>query len=221
MKTVMKKKATKSKAARPKRRSAWDRLSAAGKRVAVAKDVLRQLDAGLFEAHNGIYFEEVNGPRPDFGCNIKKNHECRACAKGGLMIGWMRLTKREPEVVKLKDHGHWNYEDNGKATVRRRGRSFVREMTDQCVTNSLLECFDHRTLNLIESCFENWESSCRWARLFEFQELKDAGQYGKVADLRMRGIMGNIIRNKGEFIPKEGPIFVKLRSPAKRKTARK
>lgn len=195
------------KTAKPRRRKSWRRMTQAQRAVAVAKDVLLQLKLRKFTARTGEYFKEVNGRKANFSCTIKPGHTCQACAKGGLMIARMKLTRSVPDAVRIKSGD--SIPSNWRAEVfRSSSGKMVRRMGERLIVNSLADCFGEGQLDRIEVCFEAWMNNIHGI------SPEVVGLYSPLSpEKRMRGIMGNIIRHKGVFVPSAGPIFVRVKLP--------
>ena len=73
----------------------WDRMTKAQKRVAIAKDVIAQVHAGLLLATPGEYVDFCS---EDFGhsseeqfCDVSEKLRCHACALGGAWLSYLRF----------------------------------------------------------------------------------------------------------------------------------
>ena len=188
----------------------WKQMTKAEKRVAIAKDVLKVLDLRNVKAARATgYFREVDGPNGDFGCTIPKKNTCTVCAKGGLMLAFMDRFKFSPPVIRLGI--------GDGAVVKEVGGKMVRTLNEKYISKKLRPIFGQNMLDDMEALFEgsgkgfwsgcNIQSQIAWGenfRKFLFGDDKKT----------LRGIMGNIIKNKGALKIEQGPIFYKSRKRA-------
>ncbi len=178
------------------------KLGNAGKRVAIAKDVILQLNAKKIRAVTGNYLELNGVTRKELDNNLgkdlrdflnKRKKPCLACALGSCFVS---LTKIE-DNFKLKEK-HLVYESIDDDDFRPR----------------LNRIFGKEQIDMIESAFEisimtNSGVSDNWApygeRTEEYEaKLNQAKKFGgryRGNESRLIAIMQNIIKNKGEFKP--------------------
>lgn len=167
----------------------------AEKRVAIAKDVIKQLELKKLVATPGTYFSisqrvaEKLKPTAQLQKELKKIPKCEVCALGACFVSAVRkfndLTVQEVELGKYNDElGLYTSSDLGRDGT----------------TDKLNEFFEPEQLNRIEQAFEGWDRS-----VYHNDEYGTVAFYAKYpnATRRMKAIMQNIIRNKGEFIPKD------------------
>ena len=152
-------------------------------RVLIAKDVLSQLAAKKINAKEGDYISVCNSDFYDaIGkqlIDILPEIQCDCCALGASMISLVRAENDfKIPIGTAYDIGKRSFEKN------------------------LLKYFDKNQLILIESAFER-ESFAE-----DFVEyntgMVNAVRFGEsfLTDLgRLKGIMNNIIKNKGTFKP--------------------
>ncbi len=190
---------------RPTRR--FDRLSGAGKRVMVAKDVIRSLQLkkliatmGTYGSYNNNYpYTKQGEPAKNFtklktvmakdteelGDVLKRQlRRCEACAVGSLFVSTvLRADKLGVEKA---------YGCSYSGSTQRIGNS----PNVDTLKAYLLGFFTQGQLNLIEIAFEGWD--------IEEDEPGPAKAFGekyKTPHSRMIAIMRNIVKNKGEFRP--------------------
>lgn len=180
--------------------AAFEKLSPARKRVAIARDALAQLGARL-RASQGVYVKtEVLADanrEGKFNTQLqklfKKVEECTVSAKGALFVCQLDRTNRlKLSEVKIYTH----------ASDQLQGGD---------VTNYLERLFTPRQLELIESAFE-----CRDMRdddSEEDDEIWVAVEFGELFvdefnddELRLRAILENIVANRGTFKPEIQPV---------------
>lgn len=201
----------------------WKQMKQWERRVAIARDVLKIIERPNIKTKQGTYFLEKNGPEPDFGPQVKPAHECQVCAKGGLMLAFMEKTNFACPI----DTGH----DGVNIEKRLSTGQYERDLDESFIVDALSGIFTEAQLDLVERCFEGWQyhrnatvnDMCSWfdaqAQYPEIVEdyleqwQRDANKavrkFRKVksAKRRLVGIMGNIIHNRGTFVPEQGPIF--------------
>lgn len=155
----------------------FEKMTVYQKRVALAKDVLMQLNIGKYNPR-GTYlsiFEKFahTGPKlvPDLFQSMKDNRTyCAVCAIGGLFVS--HVVKRE---IKNVDTDSLTY---GK------------------MATNLKEIFSNQDLMLIEALFENWESY-----MLNYKDELDFFNNNFITRTeKMVGIMQNLINNEGRLI---------------------
>jgi len=147
------------------------------KRVAVAKDVLKQLRLKKYIATRGLYFEPGSGEDEDLIEEGRKDGKdlqeilpkitCRVCAKGAILASRVNLYNEFP-LDKDTD-------------------------IDHVAANVSCEVFGESQANLIEVTFEGYTSWNTAASKFHKKY--------KTSEGTLRGIMNNIIKNNGVFKP--------------------
>ena len=157
-------------------------MTKAEKRVAVAKDVIAQLNRGKLTATTGLYFEAKNCDKSFDGEVqlqevLKHIPKCEVCAKGALFVGM--INKYNDFTINV-DY-YTNYPKASQIT--------------SCVNihfyDKLKTLFTEKQLTAIEVYFEGW----RRVKAPSFYEKNPN------AKKRMILIMKNIIQNKGTFKP--------------------
>lgn len=189
----------------------WNRkfqaFTAAQKRVAIAKDVLDQIEAKTITPKKGTYvaLKGVRG-KGFYELPVQENFDkvkCTTCALGGLLTCMVKFTN--DATMKDLDNPGMDY-DSG---------------TENNLWKRLAKFFGKKQLFLIEHVFENWTygmwdtyAKGQMAELGFKASDKDRqlvnkvnatwGLYPKTAKDRMIAIMENIIRNNGTFKPLQG-----------------
>jgi hypothetical protein len=160
------------KAIQRKNRAFWKK-SKAEQAVAVAKDVLLQLEYKKYKARTGTYISAnaLNLPNAYDGdlqdLMLTKNPRCTVCAVGSAFLSMARLG----DELTIGDDYH----------------------------DSLALIFGIRQVSLMEAAFEGWRrndgslSATKASRLFYEKYPKDQD--------RLRAIFQNVIDNGGKFIP--------------------
>ena len=189
--------------------AAFNKLTKAEKRVAIAKDVLEQLDLKKYYACSGTYFKlELNSYELEFkeGESLQeylvdnsKVESCSVCAIGSIFASKVRLSNKFNI-----DHYHDGIDDHELA------------LYDHDMEYSLNEIFSEEQYRLMEVAFEGndiiglftEEEDPEYKSKSELTAkdkrylaaIKFYDNYRNSED-RMRGIMLNIIENKGKFKP--------------------
>lgn len=200
----------------------WKTMKQGERRVAIARDVLKIIERPNIKTKQGTYFLEKNGPEPDFGPQVKKTHECQVCAKGGLMLAFMEKANFACPIDAV---------DGVNIEKRLSTGQYERDLDESFIVEALSGTFTEAQLDLVERCFEGWQyhrtgpatDPCAWydaqAQYNEIVEdyleqwqrdgNKAVRKFRKVKSIKRRlvGIMGNIIHNRGTFVPEQGPIF--------------
>lgn len=167
-----------------KANSAYDKASAAQRRVMIAEDALKQLKIGRFVATPGTYvnaYRLAHEAKLDDRDNVQLNtllhnpalkSSCNVCARGALFLSAVRF--RNDCTI------------NGSGDTSE--SSFVKEFADQ--QGRIEEAFE-------ECDGEDYTYENGWAdRFLHVNERNDP-------DKRLALILKNIIRNKGAFKPTE------------------
>ena len=156
------------------RNKGFSELSPAGKRVAVARDVIAQLDEGAIKAQRGLYFSRRGRAFFDEDDNFVSEDapRCSACAVGSMMVSVFGTDclKHEEDVSDV----FW-----------------------EC-RNQLEEVFGSDQLALIENHFEG-----RRIRRDPWDDGKFTPAIRGLADKVLRAIMQNIIDHRGTFRPEK------------------
>lgn len=165
--------------------------SAAERRVAVAKDVLKQLDARKMLAVAGVYcnfskpYSEKEDKEPKAFHEFVKNASCRVCAIGGLFVS----------MVRIEDSFAPGYRAQFRARLNR-------SVMNTDMRMKLEKIFSSDQLRVIEHHFETWNL-----------DIKDSDSlenfFNSSDESRMRAIMKNIIKNRGTFKPKTMKVSAK------------
>jgi hypothetical protein len=163
------------------------------RRVAIARDVIAQLDAQQLQYLNkGVYLQGyIPEETLDAATDLQEivdiaSNTCRVCAKGAMFLSRARL-----------------YDGVPIGRIRYDGESSITSAKEHDFFNAtLMEDFDKRQLDLIEHAFEMWagDESTEY-----MSALRVACQFGLLYKhshaARLRAIMANIVDNGGEFIP--------------------
>lgn len=169
------------------------------KRVMIAKDVLRQLKSGKLVANTGSYvgishyrLEDAGIEDPhtaDIRSNYSKIDSCTVCALGACLMSATKFGN----ILDFGDVG---------------GR--LRSISNEKVKKLFSKIFTPKQLLLVEVAFEgnSWGAD-RYGRDvlgadLSYDEAEACDNFYcryKKDGNRLRGIMKNIIKNKGEFIP--------------------
>jgi hypothetical protein len=156
----------------------FQKLTASEKRVAIAKDVIKQIRTKqvVVKAKNG-YVCNLQSNHPELVRNVQSN--CEVCGIGSLIVSLCKSF--EPQIT---------FDFAGE----RDGYYFL---DDDAIRPQLEKYFSTKQLDLIEGAFEGYapflDDIGRAAGLFGEQYEKD--------ELRLIKIMENIIENNGCFIP--------------------
>lgn len=151
------------------------------KRVAIAKDVIYQLEEQMYRATKGHYVTLPNTPITSINKIEGQLQEhlgkimgadCCVCAIGAMFLSKVNLYNE----CKMEELGFAAHDG---------GTGFF----DTQMRQNLEEIFDHEFLNQVESCFEGWGD--KGYKLY--QDNPDNYQ-------RMILIMQNIIENNGELM---------------------
>lgn len=160
-----------------KRNKDFKKLSKAGKRVAIVKDVIDSLKAKKYFAKKSIYLE-IN--EKDYGIVNQEvlcsdNTVCTVCALGGIFASKVKIANEFSNDLELTHDGD--------------------------MRKNLSKYFTEYQLHLIEAAFEGWEKGnvSTW-KLKNNDHMKYIRSYSNPND-RMIVIMENIIENKGTFKP--------------------
>ena len=212
-----------------KRTAAFKKLSPAQKRVAIAKDVLKQIKARQFIPKRGYFVDtttqNVKGIIGDLSNTdslqkVLPQMTCEVCALGGMFLSCTNLNNKATISALKFDFEH---EHSGEAL---RMDSVINQ--NKKFSNGLNRFFSNYQLMLIETAFEEGQGliahfryvilpnkdsiseyyfNGKWKTATpEILKAKNFSETTKTAGRansteRMVAIMKNIIRNKGRFIP--------------------
>lgn len=191
-----------------KARNKWfAALTAQEQRIAIAKDVILQLELGKFEASSGTYFELVAKSELYDGDDLQKvienrTESCSVCAIGAVFASKVRLGNN----VLIED---WDINDKDLS------------MTSCDLLEATENIFSEKQMRLMEFAFENSDINDEFVASyldlddFDSEELYEEAYYELVRinkacrsfyDLyeedsdRMKAIMKNVIENSGTFV---------------------
>ncbi len=169
--------------------------------VAVARDVLEQIELALFIPRQQVYvyLEDTPDMRKSSRFQGQRSalitsQKCVGCAMGASMLSFARLF----ENIRLDRQPCIMLTDHFKLQVNRR---------------ALSKAFSWRTIALMEVCFEGKdrflslaEGSHNRSIRVSSSDVKAALIFGEetTSKNRLCGIMQNIIKNDGEFQPAKG-----------------
>lgn len=172
------------------------------KAVAVAKDVLKQLKAKTIQAHQGVYVSIALKEPIKVGCDLQtallKQQFCSVCAMGAAMVSYAKLFDNVPVLENA----------NGLAAIKSYGGDVLGASRDQAEA-VLKRILSEKEIALLEGAFEagGWAADGRpmdnreasadaegWGAYFYGLSL------GGNSSERLKGLMRNIIRNKGYFV---------------------
>lgn len=169
----------------------FEKLGKAKKRVVIAQDVIANIKSGKYTPRESYYVDKLNieGSIKD---QFDEIQDCKVCALGSCILSIVKfennLTAREVDLRSADD--------------------FVESAK---IRNLLSLAFDKRQLALIEAAFEkgvnfytNGEYQVPDQYELTSEESKATKKFYKrfkSDKTRLIGIMSNIIKNNGEFIP--------------------
>ena len=184
----------------------FEKLSKEEKAVAVAKDILLQLNQKVYKPCRGSY---ISGLRSSIESgsikdNFDKIETCQVCAIGSFLLSSTHL------------YNKLDFEDLSHMYIT------LDELSNIKIINLLSSIFDDKTLFLIEECFESdyhfeygynrFEQPDRYsvdiknfdiANLteYEIEQCQDFYEkHGNNSLLVLKAICNNIIDNNGQFI---------------------
>jgi hypothetical protein len=147
-------------------------------RVAIAKDVLKQMKLKKIKPSHGVYLD-LTGSVPISGdeqvCDVLANKHCEVCALGGMMVAAV-MKADDLKVSQLYLQSENLYAIGG----------------NDC-SSYLSRFFTHDQLKQIEAAFERW-TEC------DGQDVKPFAPEARGAVKRMTLVMKNIIKNNGTFV---------------------
>lgn len=160
---------------------AFKQLTPAQQRVAIAKDVIKQIKAEVYVARKGIYigFKDLSKHFGKTGISQEKARKLEPCFVCGIGAVAMSAVKLFNEIS-LYDE-------------TQTGRYYT-------AFNAVTKWFDSEQAELIEIYFEVWTHKM-YADLSQRYNLAAFAEKYPTATKRLVAIMRNIIKNKGVFIP--------------------
>jgi hypothetical protein len=174
-------------------------MSLREKRVAIARDVVKQVKSKELVARNGFYVNQssrrlVNGQPDDKQVNeilIEKNIRCEVCARGAMFIaGLKRFNNLKVKDIKDRD---FNY------TIREEYESSFFETHQLVLIERVFEARAFPNTEKLRGFVGYYHPKiCRAASKYR-QELSRSGDFGRTANLLI-GIAKNIILNNGDFV---------------------
>lgn len=171
----------------------FNSLSKPEKRVAIAKDVIKQVKAGKYYPSNWygyIDFEKVVDENLSIQENFDKIKNCSCCMLGACLLS---ITKFQNQL-KFKD----TYDEEKLDTGFQGNNSKITKLLSSVFTpkqQALLEaCFENGNYEHAKNAFKISLSPDEVIDCFEFFEKYEH------PDERVIAAMENIIKNKGNFI---------------------
>ena len=164
----------------------FENLSTPAKKVALAKDVIAQVEQKRINSTAGVYCRSTdstggNKPLKQFGSD--EGDYCTCCAKGALFVSHFNLGDSE----------NWKYKSLDLAEY---------EFVGYEIRGPMADIFSEDEWDLIEASFER---SPDYASYEADKDLVEAavnfGQRHADDEDRMIAIMENIIENNGKFCP--------------------
>lgn len=162
----------------------FDKLSVVNKRIAVAKDVIEQVEEKKFVPESGTYVMFVNAYNEginhttDIQKQLKTAVQCRVCALGASVVSLCRL--------------------NGNLKA-----NHTQDISSCAMRHFLETVFSIETVCLIENAFET-STGFYTSSAVSYTDKEKARSFGykyNTLQKRLIAIMKNIIKNKGEFKP--------------------
>lgn len=176
-----------------KQNKAFDKLSKMDKRVAIAKDVIANLNSKKFIAKHGSYIETI-GDNKQINQFTLLDTTCNVCAIGSLLTG--RISRGNKLDINLDTLLH------------------IDDFAGEEEIKLLKDLFTAKELRYIEYAFEGWNINDSFEftdkeiekveKFFDSYINRNANDYeiekSRSDDKRLRAIMNNIIKNKGKFV---------------------
>lgn len=161
--------------------SDFEKLSKAEKRIAIAKDVLAQLQANRLKVvqSTGYCMIPEKESAGDLREVLKQKEPCTVCGIGALFVAEVKARNRMP----IKDLGHVFDYDWSSHSHRR-----IISVDRAHVLARLKGIFTETQLDNIEEYFESY-----------YEEYTYYDEYKKFGRIALKKIMENIIANKGRF----------------------
>jgi hypothetical protein len=179
-----------SRAFKPLSATRFKRLSAAQRRVAIARDIIARIDASLLMAGEGTLGMDTRMllTNAEDSADVRRRinrTQCEGCAKGAVFLSWVgTLDSVPPERCDV-------YAD------------LIEEFP-----KDLVGTFGPRLLHAIEIAYEGWTdgthgighqtSKALVAALYTPNDVRWS------ATTRLKGIMENLIANKGKLVVPDG-----------------
>lgn len=177
-----------------KARQKWDKMTNPQRRVAVAKDVLLQLELGNVKATNGTYARPLRDKdyitlesAVDEGLGLKAvicDIKCEACARGSMFLSFVRLFNGVDANNDLNTLAQDATQPDG---------------WDMSQNRDIKDLFGD-DYALIENYFEAEDANAKYAWSTEIDKW---GAKYKNPRTRLELLMKNIVKNKGEFVPSQ------------------
>lgn len=174
------------------KKSEFNKLSKAEKRVVIAKDALAQLRLNKWSARMGLYVQFGNGINVANKENaqlckiLPKGGKCEVCARGALFLSAVRKFN-DFKVSQLE----LAYEQDE-----------VRDIGSYEFRKYELGFFTRAQIKLIEAAFEGYDFiSSSWPKA-----VQDGCRHfyeNFTTQTRLEAILKNIVRNKGTFKPQD------------------
>lgn len=179
-------------------------LDKRNRRIAIAKDVIKQIDAGKISASSGTYFKMMQAPKSDgkLDLALKEQSHCSCCGLGACFYSLIMLgdkVKVSEVIEKFPYLESFNY---GHSVYSDKMRDYLRDH------------FSSEQITLIESAFEKHriedplvkkskELTKIIRKAVSFGEKADKNfdisGFNNVNENRLISIMKNIIKNRGTF----------------------
>ena len=187
-------------------------MTAAERRVAIARDVIKHLRSGRLKSKPGVYIKHTDSTKAlirDLNNNDELSDvlpaQCRVCALGGLMVATVdRFDACKVSLVNRQLHGPLRYDDS---SINRYYHPHIFSLESDDFAGYLKKFFSARQLDIIEMSFEKWdrpEDDNLDAAKISVKVGKEAQNFGRKygsPKIRMAAIMKNIIENDGTFRP--------------------
>lgn len=169
--------------------AAFEEMSPSEKRVAIAKDVLKWVAAGVFKPTQGLFVNKYVpvGTKDGEVIELVKTEGCSVCAKGALfMANLLERHEGKMEILKNENNKPYSYEDGHSRKVLCGIIEGEGKPDFWGRKNPMTAYFDTRQWNSIESYFEGYSGG--------------QGTYIRDDKDRLVYIMENIIKNEGKFV---------------------
>jgi len=181
----------------------FNNLSPAGKRIAIAKDVLKQIQAKVIKPTSGLYLNLNKTLKAKAGTELQtlfttQVKSCSACAVGSMLF--CSIVKGDKLTIDKAQCSDNNYGTDKFEFGGDSGKDSFNHL-EQYFPLSELKDIENR----FELCDSMYHTSYCWScsplnisRISDCGKPKDPGDTG-----RLIAIMKNIIRNGGKFNKKE------------------
>lgn len=169
------------------KQKAFLKLDPAKQRVAIAKDVIKQMAARKIKPRINYGYidleEKVLDAEDSQVCDILAKQQCTVCALGAMMVTAVQRANK----LKVKDLDSWWCNEL--------------DYIDQPDCLSYLgKFFPSEQLDAIEAAFEGWDPIEH-----DLPFKKRFAPRLRSATARMTAVMENIVKNKGTFVWPESP----------------